>query len=423
MTTLKVTASGGPGSNAMSFLGRAGGLASATSWRPGSGIIDGSQLHRKGCRMDRAGRDKGARPRTSPRSTDFWVAISGGGGAGLLRPGRLPRRGQHPRKVPASRRSRRSTPSTRRRRSPVLAAATAYDDRAMLAAAQAAFPGVTVRLPWNYPPSFQLLLMPLAALPYAMAWLLWSGALYGLYALLARRIASVAHRWIVWLALGARQSAGRANRLLRTVLMSKRASSASTPIVGGILLGLMTYKPHFAVLVPFVLICAERRARRRPSPRRPAWSPLALTVLGLNWLDLSLAQGGPARGHLLVEFIGLAHHPQRHDHGQKPRPRRAPQFDPALEPSPPRRDRRLRVWRKSTDGRLRRRAGDRDPDRDALPLSYGGTDEARAYSERGRPPPTKRWKSVELASVVAASTTARRRRCHCPAALDPRLAR
>src|SRR5437868_11180206 len=54
-------------------------------------------------------------------------------------------------------------------------AADAYDDAKMIAAERAAFPGNTPRLPWNYPPTFQMMLMPLGALPYIAAWLIWSG--------------------------------------------------------------------------------------------------------------------------------------------------------------------------------------------------------------------------------------------------------
>src|SRR5258708_6122854 len=67
-------------------------------------------------------------------------------------------------------------------------AASAYDDSVMAAMQQKDFPGAVTRLPWNYPPSFQLLLTPLAALPYVAAWLVWSLALYGAYTLLARRL-------------------------------------------------------------------------------------------------------------------------------------------------------------------------------------------------------------------------------------------
>ena len=65
-------------------------------------------------------------------------------------------------------------------------AAAAYDDGRMIAAEHAAFPGMTVRLPWNYPPSLQLLMAPLAALPYGAAWLVWSAVGYGGFVLSLR---------------------------------------------------------------------------------------------------------------------------------------------------------------------------------------------------------------------------------------------
>ncbi len=167
-------------------------------------------------------------------------------------------------------------------------ASTAYDDDAMAAAEQAAFPGATLRLPWNYPPTFQLLLMPLAALPYVMAWLLWSGALYGLYTLLARQLVGVGHRWIVLLAPGAAVNllVGQ-NGLLSTVLIGGGVLLLrQRPIVGGVLLGLMSYKPHFAVLVPLALICGrEWRALGGAIASGAGLLLLAVAVLGIDpWL-------------------------------------------------------------------------------------------------------------------------------------------
>src|SRR5258707_13958951 len=99
-------------------------------------------------------------------------------------------------------------------------AADAYDDGRMIAAQHAAFPGSTLRLPWNYPPTFQLMLMPLGALPYVIAWLVWSGVLYGLYALLARGMVVAGQRWLVLLAPGAAGNllGGQNGLLLRAFL-------------------------------------------------------------------------------------------------------------------------------------------------------------------------------------------------------------
>jgi hypothetical protein len=164
-------------------------------------------------------------------------------------------------------------------------ASTAYDDGAMVAAEQVAFPGATLRLPWNYPPTFQLLLMPLGALPYVMAWLVWSGALYGLYALLARGMVVAGQRWLVLLAPGAAVNllVGQ-NGLLSTVLIGGGVMLLrSRPLVGGALLGLMTYKPHFAVLIPVVLLCGrEWRALGAAIASSAALALLAVAVLGVD---------------------------------------------------------------------------------------------------------------------------------------------
>ncbi len=164
-------------------------------------------------------------------------------------------------------------------------ATTAYDDGAMLAAEQAAFQGASLRLPWNYPPTFQLLLMPLGALPYVMAWLLWSCALYGLYALLAQRIAVAGQRWLVLLAPGAAVNllVGQ-NGLLSAVLIGGGVLLLrSRPIIAGAVLGLMTYKPHFAVLIPFVLLCGrEWRALGAAIASGAGLALLAAAVLGVD---------------------------------------------------------------------------------------------------------------------------------------------
>jgi hypothetical protein len=164
-------------------------------------------------------------------------------------------------------------------------AARAYDDSAMLASEQALFPGASLRLPWNYPPTFQLLLAPLGALPYVAAWLVWSGALYGLYVLLAGRIAAAGQRWMVLLAPGAAVNllVGQ-NGLLSTVLMGGGVMLLrSRPLLGGALLGLMSYKPHFAVLVPLVLICGrEWRALGAAIASGAGLALLALAVFGVD---------------------------------------------------------------------------------------------------------------------------------------------
>jgi hypothetical protein len=135
-------------------------------------------------------------------------------------------------------------------------AALAYDDSIMVAAERAAFPGTTARLPWNYPPTFQLALVPLAALPYVAAWLVWSGLVVGFYMLTARRLFEPQHFLLMALApaVAVNLMVGQ-NGLLTTALIGTGVLLISSrPIAAGVVLGFLAYKPQVAVLAPLALL-------------------------------------------------------------------------------------------------------------------------------------------------------------------------
>lgn len=164
----------------------------------------------------------------------------------------------------------------------------AYDDNAMIAAEHAAFPGMTPRLPWNYPPSFQLALMPLAALPYVAAWLIWTGLICGAYAAMTLKVARRDHRWLLLLApaVAINVLMGQ-NGLLSTALLGAGVLMLERrPILGGLVLGLLTYKPHFALLVPVVLLLSrEWRAFAASAASALASIAVSALVLGVApWL-------------------------------------------------------------------------------------------------------------------------------------------
>jgi hypothetical protein len=168
-------------------------------------------------------------------------------------------------------------------------AASAYDDRAMATAQMASFPGSTVRLPWNYPPIFQLMLMPLAALAYVPAWLVWSGVTFGLYARVMQRLVSADRLWLLLLAPAAAVNlfVGQ-NGLLSTALIGGGVLLLSRrPIIGGAVLGMMAYKPQLAVMIPLVLICGrEWRALLAACVSAVALGLLATAVVGIDpWID------------------------------------------------------------------------------------------------------------------------------------------
>ena len=163
-------------------------------------------------------------------------------------------------------------------------AADTYDDAKMIAAERAAFPGNTLRLPWNYPPTFQLMLMPFGALPYVVSWLVWSGLLYGFYALLARRLADEPNRLLfLLLAPGAAVNLffGQ-NGILSTLFLGGGVLLLSSrPILAGVLLGMTAYKPQLALLAPFALLAGrEWRALAAAIVSQVLFMLLSLAILG-----------------------------------------------------------------------------------------------------------------------------------------------
>jgi alpha-1,2-mannosyltransferase len=168
-------------------------------------------------------------------------------------------------------------------------ASDAYDDGKMIAAERAAFPGSTLRLPWNYPPTFQVMLMPLGALPYTPAWLIWSCGLYGFYALLARSLVRETDKlWFLLLAPGTAVNLffGQ-NGILSVVLMGGGVLLLrSRPVLAGVMLGLMAYKPQFALLVPLALLFGrEWRAFAAAAISQAALMMLSVIVIGTEpWL-------------------------------------------------------------------------------------------------------------------------------------------
>src|SRR5437868_4975074 len=83
-----------------------------------------------------------------------------------------------------------------------------------------------------------------------VAWLVWSGILYGCYALLSRRLAD-APNVLVFLLLAPGAAVNLffgQNGILSTVLLGGGVLLlGSRPILAGVLLGLLAYKPQLAV--------------------------------------------------------------------------------------------------------------------------------------------------------------------------------
>jgi len=149
-------------------------------------------------------------------------------------------------------------------------AGEAYDPAAALAAEAHHVPEHDVRLPWFYPPQMFFLFGPMAALSYFPAFFLWSG---GCLLALACALRALALRTpAVWLLLASPglywilrfgQTGVLAAALLGGALYFMAHRS---PLRAGVLIGLLAFKPHLGLLLPFALV-AGRQGR---SPKSSA---------------------------------------------------------------------------------------------------------------------------------------------------------
>jgi hypothetical protein len=112
-------------------------------------------------------------------------------------------------------------------------------------------------LPWPYPPSALLLDLPLALTPYLTSLALWLTITLGAYLLVLYRIAP--HPLTIFWALAffgtfANYCQGQNGFLSAALLGAGLLFLETNPWLSGIFLGLLSYKPHLAVLIPLALI-------------------------------------------------------------------------------------------------------------------------------------------------------------------------
>ncbi|NMG44979.1 DUF2029 domain-containing protein [Aromatoleum toluvorans] len=117
--------------------------------------------------------------------------------------------------------------------------------------------GVVGFAPWMYPPTFILLVLPLAYLPYLAAWAGWLGVTALPYLLTVRRI--LPDRLGLPFALAAPPALfnvmyGQTGFLTAGLIGSGLLLLRRRPVWAGVLIGLASVKPHFGALIPFALL-------------------------------------------------------------------------------------------------------------------------------------------------------------------------
>ncbi len=135
-------------------------------------------------------------------------------------------------------------------------AVQAYDWATHAQAMSRAIGRTAQQFPFPNPPTFLAVIAPFAALPYVPALIVWLAITFALY---LYTCASIVGRWqgAVWLGAMivtlANIIAGQ-NGFLTAALMGSGLLLAPTrPVIAGILLGALAYKPHLGLLLPIAL--------------------------------------------------------------------------------------------------------------------------------------------------------------------------
>jgi Glycosyltransferase family 87 len=135
-----------------------------------------------------------------------------------------------------------------------------YDPFALAAYQHALYPALQGGYPYPYPPTFLLVLIPLGMMTLPSAYFCWVLATFSLYVL-----ATLGRNWwsISGLALLTAPTtlivaiSGQNGFLSAALLIGGLRCLSRSPACGGVLLGLLTYKPQFVLLLPIVLIASR----------------------------------------------------------------------------------------------------------------------------------------------------------------------
>ena len=114
---------------------------------------------------------------------------------------------------------------------------------------------------FHYPPTYLVMVLPLALLPYVWSLIAWTIATAGAYLAVLWKIAPT--RDSIWLAIAfpgalVNLTNGQNGFLTLALFGGALISIESRPILAGVLFGLMSYKPQYGALIPLFLLMTGR---------------------------------------------------------------------------------------------------------------------------------------------------------------------
>jgi arabinofuranan 3-O-arabinosyltransferase len=114
---------------------------------------------------------------------------------------------------------------------------------------------------WHYPPPFLFVASGLAMLPYSAAFIGWMAASFVPYLFVVRAIVGRPFGWMLAIAFPMvfnNTLVGQNGFLTAALIGGTLYLMPVRPILAGICLGLLTYKPQYGLLFPIVLIAAAQ---------------------------------------------------------------------------------------------------------------------------------------------------------------------
>lgn len=178
-------------------------------------------------------------------------------------------------------------------------ATAAYDPKlhhaAQVAVAGHAFHGF---LWWHYPPAVLFLATVLALLPYTVSFLVWVGATLVFYAATIAKIAKSKFAALVACAMPAvfiNAVAGQNGCFTATLIGLALVNLETRPLLAGVFVGILTYKPQFGILFPLILAIGGK------------WKTFfAATIVTAITIVLSWVVYGGATFHAFVHYLPQA---------------------------------------------------------------------------------------------------------------------
>lgn len=183
----------------------------------------------------------------------------------------------------------------------------AYDSALLFKAQQIAVPSFNGSYVWYYPPSFYLVVLPLALLPFIAAYWSFMLSTLGFYLLVLRRI--VQGSTAMWClaafsGLWANLFCGQNGFLTAALAGAALLSIERKPFLAGLFIGLLSIKPHLALLFPVALLAIGAwRTLVTAAVTAITLTAIGTAVLGIAVLKGFFAHLGDAR--LLLENGGL----------------------------------------------------------------------------------------------------------------------